>query len=75
MLEKQLAVKDSGAVTLHVDYDPGEPLATVMRDNGIPPRIFPPHAWMQVEYGRIQVAVDGMDAIDLLYSRDELSGP
>jgi len=75
MLEKQLAIKDGWGVTLHVDYDPDEPLATVMRGNGIPPRIFPPHTWMQVEHGRIQVIVNGMDAIDLLCSQVEPSGP
>ncbi len=71
LLERQLAARDRGGVTLHVDYDPGEPLATVMRDNGIPPRIFPPHTWMQVERGRIQIKMNDTDAIDLLCSQPE----
>ncbi len=65
VLEKQLAAGDGRGVTLHIDYDPDEPLAAVMHSNGIPPRIFPPHTWMQVEQGWIRVRMGGADAIDL----------
>lgn len=70
LLGKQLGAKEGWGVTLHVDYDPHEPLAAIMRDNGIPLRIFPPHTRMHVERGRIEVAMDGKEPTELPLSAD-----
>lgn len=70
LLEKQLGAKEGLGIMLHVDYDPLEPLAAIMRDNRIPQRIFPPHTWMHVERGRIEVTMDGKEPTELPLSAD-----